>query len=72
MRNILASYAAVDKELGYVQGMNDVLSRFLVVMQDETEAFWLFFSFMKKGRNDFLEKSFFDKVVARLTITRTF
>ena len=63
VRNILASYAAVDRELGYVQGMNDVLSRFLVVVEDETEAFWLFFSFMKKGRFDFLEKSFYDKVL---------
>ncbi|KAI6645828.1 TBC1 domain family member 15-like [Oopsacas minuta] len=62
VRNILASYASVDRELGYVQGMNDVLSRFLVVAEDETEAFWLFFSFMKKGRNDFLEQSFYDKV----------
>lgn len=62
VRNILASYAAVDRDLGYVQGMNDVLSRFLVVVEDETEAFWLFFSFMKKGRNDFLEMSFYNKV----------
>jgi len=33
---------------GYVQGMSDLLSPILVLIEDEVEAFWCFVGFMEK------------------------
>lgn len=33
---------------GYVQGMSDLLSPILFLMEDEVEAFWCFVGFMEK------------------------
>ena len=33
---------------GYVQGMSDLLSPILVLMEDEVEAFWCFVGFMER------------------------
>lgn len=33
---------------GYVQGMSDLLSPILFLMEDEVEAFWCFAGFMEK------------------------
>ena len=35
LRNVLVTYAAFHPAVGYAQGMNDIVSRFLVVMDDE-------------------------------------
>lgn len=34
--------------LGYVQGMSDLLSPILFLMEDEVEAFWCFVGFMER------------------------
>ena len=34
--------------IGYVQGMSDLLSPILYLMDDEVEAFWCFVGFMEK------------------------
>jgi hypothetical protein len=35
-------------DLGYVQGMSDLLSPILYIMTDEVDAFWCFVGFMDK------------------------
>lgn len=38
--SILMTYCMYNFDLGYVQGMSDLLSPILIVMDDEVEAFW--------------------------------
>lgn len=47
LRNILMSYTMTQFELGYVQGMNDLLSPILVIVQNESIAYQCFYKFMK-------------------------
>lgn len=37
--------------LGYVQGMNDLLSPILIIMEDEVDAFWCFAGLMSRMVN---------------------
>ncbi|GFX80597.1 TBC1 domain family member 15 [Trichonephila clavipes] len=57
LQEILMTYCMYNFDLGYVQGMSDLLSPILVVMQDEVEAFWCFASWLKLiGSNFELEQ----------------
>lgn len=49
-------------DIGYAQGMNDILARFLVVTDSEVDSYWLFVSYMSRKREDFLEHSMMKKV----------
>ncbi|PWA72166.1 rab-GTPase-TBC domain-containing protein [Artemisia annua] len=51
--SILEAYALHDSEIGYCQGMSDLLSPIISVMVDDSEAFWCFVGFMKKARHNF-------------------
>ncbi|KAE8731863.1 hypothetical protein F3Y22_tig00002511pilonHSYRG00486 [Hibiscus syriacus] len=42
MFDILAVYAWVDPATGYCQGMSDLLSPFVVIFEDNADAFWCF------------------------------
>ncbi|KAK1437462.1 hypothetical protein QVD17_03253 [Tagetes erecta] len=42
MRDILLTYSFYNFDLGYCQGMSDLLSPILYIMKDESEAFWCF------------------------------
>ncbi|XP_052187491.1 rab GTPase-activating protein 22-like isoform X2 [Diospyros lotus] len=51
--NILAIYAWVDNVIGYVQGMNDICSPMVILMENEADAFWCFERAMRKLRENF-------------------
>lgn len=53
--DILLTYCMYNFDLGYVQGMSDLLSPILVVMENEVEAFWCFVGFMEKLAHNFDE-----------------
>lgn len=48
LRDILLTYSFYNFDLGYCQGMSDLLSPILFVMEDESEAFWCFVSLMER------------------------
>ncbi|KAL6533369.1 Rab GTPase-activating protein 22 [Orobanche minor] len=50
---VLEAYAFYDPEIGYCQGMSDLLSPIISVMTEDHEAFWCFVGFMKKARHNF-------------------
>ncbi|XP_006283370.2 small G protein signaling modulator 1 [Capsella rubella] len=50
---ILEAYAVYDREIGYCQGMSDLLSPLIAVMEDDVLAFWCFVGFMSKARHNF-------------------
>ncbi|TQD98944.1 hypothetical protein C1H46_015414 [Malus baccata] len=50
---ILEAYALYDPEIGYCQGMSDLLSPIISVLEEDHEAFWCFVGFMKKARHNF-------------------
>lgn len=62
LRNILVTFAVFHPNVTYAQGMNDVLSRFLVVMDNETEAYWCLTIFLEKVVDDFLETGMIKKL----------
>ncbi|KAE8662711.1 Ypt/Rab-GAP domain of gyp1p superfamily protein isoform 2 [Hibiscus syriacus] len=50
---ILEAYTLYDPEIGYCQGMSDLLSPIISVVEDDFLAFWCFAGFMKKARHNF-------------------
>uniref|UniRef100_A0AAY4DIA9 Rab-GAP TBC domain-containing protein n=1 Tax=Denticeps clupeoides TaxID=299321 RepID=A0AAY4DIA9_9TELE len=56
LHDILMTYCMYDFDLGYVQGMSDLLSPILFVMESEVDAFWCFVSFMDQLHDNFEEQ----------------
>uniref|UniRef100_A0A8C5CRA1 TBC1 domain family member 15 n=1 Tax=Gadus morhua TaxID=8049 RepID=A0A8C5CRA1_GADMO len=56
LHDILMTYCMFDFDLGYVQGMSDLLSPLLFVMENEVDAFWCFVSFMDQMHQNFEEQ----------------
>lgn len=48
LRDILLTYSFYNFDLGYCQGMSDLLSPILYVMEDESESFWCFVALMER------------------------
>ncbi|KAK9130669.1 hypothetical protein Sjap_011156 [Stephania japonica] len=48
LRDVLLTYSFYNFDLGYCQGMSDLLSPILFVMEDESEAFWCFVALMER------------------------
>ncbi|XP_068132772.1 TBC1 domain family member 15 isoform X2 [Hyperolius riggenbachi] len=55
LHDILMTYCMYDFDLGYVQGMSDLLSPVLYVMENEVDAFWCFVSYMDQMHQNFEE-----------------
>ncbi|XXG89376.1 hypothetical protein AAC387_Pa12g1389 [Persea americana] len=53
MSDILAVYAWVDPATGYCQGMSDLLSPFVVLYEDDADAFWCFEMLVRRMRENF-------------------
>ncbi|EMP40459.1 TBC1 domain family member 15 [Chelonia mydas] len=56
LHDILMTYCMYDFDLGYVQGMSDLLSPVLYVMENEVDAFWCFVSYMDQMHENFEEQ----------------
>lgn len=54
MKDILMTYNMYNFDLGYVQGMSDLLSPIMVIMTNEVDSFWCFAGFMEKIESNFL------------------
>ncbi|KAI8336183.1 rab-GTPase-TBC domain-containing protein [Chlamydoabsidia padenii] len=54
LKQILCAYNVYDADLGYVQGMSDLLSPLYAVIGDESLAFWAFVGFMDRTKGNFL------------------
>lgn len=53
LSDILMTYVMYNFDLGYVQGMSDLLSPILCLMESEVDAFWCFVGFMEKVSPNF-------------------
>ncbi|KAK4439832.1 TBC1 domain family member 15 [Sesamum alatum] len=51
--DILAVYAWFDADVGYCQGMSDLCSPMIMLLEEEADAFWCFERMMRKLRGNF-------------------
>ncbi|XP_011095343.1 TBC1 domain family member 15 isoform X1 [Sesamum indicum] len=51
--DILAVYAWFDADVGYCQGMSDLCSPMIMLLEDEADAFWCFERMMRRLRGNF-------------------
>ncbi|KAJ5166334.1 GTPase-activating protein GYP7 [Penicillium canariense] len=54
MKDMLLTYNEYNPDLGYVQGMSDLLAPLYAVMQDDAVAFWAFVGFMDRMERNYL------------------
>lgn len=54
LKEMLLTYNEYNKDLGYVQGMSDLLAPIYAVIQDDAVAFWAFQHFMDRMERNFL------------------
>ncbi|KAE8446615.1 hypothetical protein EG329_011808 [Mollisiaceae sp. DMI_Dod_QoI] len=54
MKDMLLTYNEYNRDLGYVQGMSDLLAPIYAVLQDDAIAFWGFQHFMDRMERNFL------------------
>lgn len=51
--DVLAVYAWVDSDISYVQGMSDICSPMIILIENEADAFWCFEHAMQRLRENF-------------------
>lgn len=51
--DVLAVYAWVDNDIGYIQGMSDICSPMIILLENEADAFWCFEHAMRRLRENF-------------------
>ncbi|XP_051535107.1 TBC1 domain family member 15-like isoform X2 [Myxocyprinus asiaticus] len=62
LRDILITFAAFHPEVSYAQGMNDLCSRFLEVLDSEVDTYWSFSCYMEKFSKDFCADGLYRKM----------
>lgn len=62
LRDILVTFSAFLPKIGYAQGMNDILARFLVVFDSEVEAYWCFRNYLDRIQDEFTEEGMMKKI----------
>lgn len=65
MKDMLLTYNEYNRDLGYVQGMSDLLAPIYAIEQDDAVAFWGFVGFMERMERNFLR----DQSGMRLQLT---
>ncbi|KAK9756881.1 hypothetical protein RND81_01G127000 [Saponaria officinalis] len=65
--NILAIYAWLDSDVSYVQGMNDICSPMVILLENEADAYWCFERAMRRLRDNFKTSATSIGVQARLS-----
>ncbi|KAL1206505.1 Rab GTPase-activating protein 22 [Cardamine amara subsp. amara] len=65
--DILALYAWIDNDVGYCQGMSDLCSPMIMLLEDEADAFWCFERLMRRLRGNFRDTGRSVGVEAQLT-----
>ncbi|XP_052739667.1 TBC1 domain family member 15 isoform X1 [Bicyclus anynana] len=53
LQDILMTYVMYNFDLGYVQGMSDILAPLLLLLGNEVDSFWCFVGFMDKIASNF-------------------
>ncbi|KAF6174782.1 hypothetical protein GIB67_031306 [Kingdonia uniflora] len=51
--DVLVIYAWVDEDIGYCQGMSDLCSPIVILLENEADAFWCFERVMRRLRGNF-------------------
>ncbi|KAE8667788.1 early nodulin-like protein 3-like [Hibiscus syriacus] len=51
--DILSVYAWIDRDVGYCQGMSDLASPMIILLDNEADAFWCFERMMRRLRGNF-------------------
>jgi hypothetical protein len=54
LKDMLLTYNEYNRDLGYVQGMSDLLAPIYAILQDDAMAFWAFKNFMDRMERNFL------------------
>ncbi|CAK8677918.1 unnamed protein product [Clavelina lepadiformis] len=62
MQSILVVFGFFHPKIGYVQGMNDILTRFMIVLDSEVDAYWCFSRYMESVEKDFDEDGMIEKI----------
>lgn len=70
LNDILVTYAIFHPEVGYAQGMNDVLSMILAVMDHEADAYWCFQNYLSTIQEDFMTKGMMDKLEQLVSLVK--
>ncbi|ESQ54560.1 hypothetical protein EUTSA_v10025248mg [Eutrema salsugineum] len=65
--DILSVYAWIDKDVGYCQGMSDLCSPMIILLDDEADSFWCFERLMRRLRGNFRSTGRSVGVEAQLT-----
>ncbi|CAJ1968200.1 unnamed protein product [Sphenostylis stenocarpa] len=51
--DVLSIYAWLDNDIGYVQGMNDICSPIIILIENEADCYWCFDRAMRRMRENF-------------------